>query len=1314
MSDYKSIPAAQPRDIELVPKKDHADDVEKSSSATLEQDDVEKSSSATLEQDDIGTLSELFMYADNWDYFLMTLGAIGGLGTGFSMPIFNVIFGQMLNALNSDPGSFSRRVNDIAIIFIYVGLGNLVSGMLQVVCWSKAGERMSQKFREAYVTSILRQEVGWFDTNGSAELTTKVADLSGKLQDGLTRKVGDLFQFFGQFIASFGVAIYLCWSLTLVLLAAFPLIGGAGAFMIKSITAAVNNVGDNYAAAGGVATEAIGAIRTVTSLNAQIEVISKYRAFLLDAMQIGIKKGLNVGLGNGMVFGAAFCTYALGFWYGGKIVADDIDRQCNPQEETCLSGGTVLSVFFAVLFGSVSLGQLVPPVSAFFTAKASVRPILKIVSRKPLIDGLSTEGLIKLEPSSGRVEFRNLEFSYPSRPNVKVCKQFSLSINPGETVALVGASGCGKSTVINLIMRFYDPESGTITLDGTDIKELNIRWLRSQIGYVGQEPVLFSGSIQDNIGYGLDKDLHPRGDQFLEKIETAAKLANAYDFIQELPLKFDTDVGSNGVALSGGQKQRIAIARALVKKPALLLLDEATSALDATSERLVQDSIDKLQQSKAQTTIVIAHRLSTIRNADKICVVEDGKIVEIGKHDDLILKGGRYADLVRLQMTSASTSEVSVETKVVTENADKSAQSLDNSVSNEVLKNDELVSNKSNHLSKVWALVMEHPFWLAIALFGGACFGAMFPLWGLMTSKTQTMFYYTDTDKMRSEALKLSMWYLALAFGSVTSSCMQYGGSSQVGERVSMKLRSAFFEAIMRREISYFDDVAHAAGALTTQLADDSRLVARATGDNVPRLIQAAFTLLVGLGLGFSANAKLAGVVLAVFPLNIIASGIQMNNFAGQQYEMFSTNAGSLISSAFINMRTVSAFSMQSTVTSDYIKLTRAESTARASRSWVAGLGLGLSQALMMWTYALLFWYGSTLIKKDEVTFEDMMTSILSLMLGALGLGQALIGLSDQKEGLPAAKRIFDAIEGATRSPCDGLSSTGLVPSSQTAGKIELKNVTFRYPSRPGVEVCKNLNLVINPGEVVALVGPSGSGKSSIVNLILRFYEPESGQILLDDVPITDINVRWLRSQIGYVGQEPVLFSGSIASNIARGLVDYNPNALVSVQEAEKHSDQLGKEGIKVTHITAEKDMDAIIEAAKSAYADEFISKFKEGYNTDVGQASIMVSGGQKQRIAIARALVKKPALLLLDEATSALDATSERLVQDSIDKLQQSKAQTTIVIAHRLSTIRNADKICVIDKGVMVQIGTHDELLRNESGLYYSLWNKQAGGNGK
>ena len=453
---------------------------------------------------------------------------------------------------------------------------------------------------------------------------------------------------------------------------------------------------------------------------------------------------------------------------------------------------------------------------------------------------------------------------------------------------------------------------------------------------------------------------------------------------------------------------------------------------------------------------------------------------------------------------------------------------------------------------------------------------------------------------------------------------------------------------------------------------------------------------------------------------------------------------GSLISTAFIHMRTVSAFSMQHKVSEQYAGLTRKQSIARAGRAFLGGIGFGIAMATQYLTYALLFWYGAQLVDDGEISFLQLMQAMFALMMGAFGMGTAMADLGDQRVGIETAARVFKLIDDGASSPIDGLATTGERPEGKAGGRIVLKNVNFRYPTRPDVRVCKGLNLTIEPGEMVAFVGPSGSGKSTVISLLLRYYDPLSGSITVDGHEIKDLNVRWLRSQIGYVGQEPVLFQGSVQDNIAKGREGSLDQPVMSLQEAMLISD--AKQESVCAHVTSSicggsggthaalpvsdssavstgdielgnhhdgprKHVDEdIVETCKASNAHDFIQTFPKAYDTDIGEGSIMVSGGQKQRIAIARALIKKPTILLLDEATSALDATSERVVQESIDALQRMKAQTTIVIAHRLTTIRNAGKIVVIDKGSVVETGKHDELLA-KGGLYATLWNKQSGG---
>jgi len=462
--------------------------------------------------------------------------------------------------------------------------------------------------------------------------------------------------------------------MTLVLLAVSPLLMISGAIQSRFITRSTQTGLKKNGKANEVTSETVGGIRTVYSFVSESLLVQRHWHYLTEVSNINIKNAHFMAIGIAVVAFFRFGMHAFGMWYGGKLI---LDGEMNI--------GAVLTVFFSVIFGGMAVGtasQILPDIAK---AKGAAVGIFEIMNRAPLID--ANEGVgVTIPDLNGKLSFKNVTFSYPTRTETKVLRKLNMEINPGQKVALVGQSGSGKSTIIQLLERFYDPIRGTITIDGVDLKSLDLKSYRRNLGLVSQEPILFSGTIFENILFG-----NPDATQ--EEVESAAKMANAFDFIMKQPEGFNTMVGEKGTQLSGGQKQRIAIARAILKNPKILLLDEATSALDTESERLVQSALDQLMQNR--TTIIIAHRLSTVRNADVICVMMNGKIVEQGTHDHLIQLNGVYSNLVSKQLASNEEKILKKESKMR-----ESIRQSEASVLRESDNSSTLVNNNKREMKK--------------------------------------------------------------------------------------------------------------------------------------------------------------------------------------------------------------------------------------------------------------------------------------------------------------------------------------------------------------------------------------------------------------------------------------------------------------------------------------------------------------------------------------------------------------------------------------------------------------------------------------
>jgi ATP-binding cassette subfamily B (MDR/TAP) protein 1 len=575
--------------------------------------------------------TKLFHFSD-CDGYLIVIGAIGAIGVGGALPLFALLFGDLINGINNpNVTEAAQEIEIVSLYFLYVGIGMFCGGFLRVFSLSAAAKRQTHRFRISYVKEMLRQDMGWHDSIKGSEFTSKIAEAATKFEAAISSKFGEVLTYTSSFIVGIIIGLIKDWVLTLVILSLLPVAGVLGALFGQVMSSAAKDATESYAAAGGVAEETIASIRTITSLNAQGSAFSMYSSYLEAARKAGVKASLN---GAALFAGFnlfMFCAYGLTFWYGAKrVINGDVE------------GGDVLTIFFCVLFGAIMLGQSGPSMKAIQEGQAVLYEAFEVIDRKPEIDIDSNEGK-EVTDIKGHIELRNVKFSYPSRSETSVLQGVSFEIKPGTSVALVGSSGCGKSTCMALIQRFYDPTEGEIYLDGVNLRDLQVRSLRSHIGIVSQEPVLFATSIMDNIKYGAGADKIPSD----EDVHEACRAANIHDFISSLPDGYGTDVGDQGIQLSGGQKQRVAIARSLLRNPTILLLDEATSALDTQSERVVQEALDSLMAER--TTIMIAHRLSTVRKATNIIVMDEGSIIEQGTHNELVGIDGVYAELARLQ-----------------------------------------------------------------------------------------------------------------------------------------------------------------------------------------------------------------------------------------------------------------------------------------------------------------------------------------------------------------------------------------------------------------------------------------------------------------------------------------------------------------------------------------------------------------------------------------------------------------------------------------------------------------------------------------
>ncbi|CAL9767746.1 unnamed protein product [Musa acuminata subsp. burmannicoides] len=1222
---------------------------------------------------------KLLSFADAWDTVLMTTGTIGAIGSGLAMPIMTFIFAEVINIFGvADRESIVREVSKVVLKFVYLAAGSGIASFLQVACWMITGERQATRIRGLYLKAILRQEIGFFDNETSAgEVIGRMSGDTILIQDAIGEKVGKCLQLAATFFGSFVVAFTKGWLLSLVLIASLPLTVIAGAAMSLIIFRSSTRGQKAYAEAGIVVEHTVGSIRTVAAFNGEKQAIDDYKQLIKKAYGAVVQEGIAAGVGIGCVLMFIFCNYGLAVWYGAKLII-----------EKGYIGADVFNCMVTVTTGAMSLGQASPCLTAFSAGQAAAYKMFETINRKPEIDVYDTSGIV-LEDIKGDVELKDVRFSYPARPDQLIFNSFSLFVPSGTTMALVGESGSGKSTVISLVERFYDPQAGQVLIDGIDLKELRLKWVRERIGLVSQEPVLFTTTIRENIAYGKEGAT-------AEEIQRAAKLANAAKFIDKMPNGLDTMVGEHGTQLSGGQKQRIAIARVILKNPKILLLDEATSALDAESERIVQEALETVMTNR--TTIVVAHRLSTIKNADTISVVSRGELVEQGSHAELVKDPyGSYSQLIRLQEFHEQEEESMIpesdamdlsyirrsgssnlsSRRSVGRRSSSLGRSRRNSMQGSRPEGDRLdeegadedeMDKKASVRRLAYLNKPETPV-LVLGSIVAAINGVIFPVFGIVISSVLKTFY-EPPDELRKDSKFWAVMFVLLGVVTFLVLPAQHYLFGVAGGKLIERVRSLSFERLVHQEIGWFDKPSNTSGQIGARLSADASTVRKLVGDSLSLVVQNIATCIAGLVIALLANWKLGLIVLVLLPLLSLQEYAQikfLRGFSEDAKKMYE-EASQVASDAVASIRTVASFCGEQNVMDAYLRKCEAPMRNGERQGIISGLGYSFSFIALYCTYALCFYIGARFVHDAQANFAQVFRVFFALTLAALGVSQSSTAASDINNARDSARSIFAILD--RQSKIDSSTDEGEVLQN-VRGDIKFHHVSFRYPSRPHVQIFRDLCLSMPAGKTVALVGESGSGKSTVIALLERFYDPEAGTISLDGMDIAKLKVSWVRQQMGLVSQEPVLFNGTIRTNI-----EYGKQGPASEEE--------------------------LVAAAEAAGAHRFISGLPQGYDTSVGERGVQLSGGQKQRIAIARAVLKDPRVLLLDEATSALDAESERVVQEALDRVMVGR--TAVIVAHRLSTIRGAETIAVVKNGVVAERGRHDTLMGIQNGIYASL----------